>query len=244
MKTVIVLGMHRSGTSIVAGIINKLHVNMGKKLLGKSWTNPYGHFEDEDFMKLNVRILQSSGGSWDNPPVQNDICAQKSKFEVEIKDLVRTKNRNHFWGWKDPRTSLTMELYMPYLRKPHFIVVHRSEQCIVDSLQRRNKITEESAGELIKIYQSRIKALLDQYSDIPTLHISYEDLTNNPEMILGRIVTFLKLSISEKKYRKAVSMFKSRDELRKLSKFLWVIDRIKKFFRWPAKRLYHFLRGR
>ena len=39
-KTVIVLGMHRSGTSMVAGILNKLDINMGKKMIGKSASNP------------------------------------------------------------------------------------------------------------------------------------------------------------------------------------------------------------
>ncbi|ABN70622.1 hypothetical protein Smar_1536 [Staphylothermus marinus F1] len=45
-RTVVVLGMHRSDTSMIAGILNILGVYMGERLLGASWSNPLGHFED------------------------------------------------------------------------------------------------------------------------------------------------------------------------------------------------------
>ena len=57
-KTVVVLGMHRSGTSMIASILNKLGVSMGKVMLGKTPSNPLGHFEDKDFYNLNRKILK------------------------------------------------------------------------------------------------------------------------------------------------------------------------------------------
>jgi len=67
-KTVIVLGMHRSGTSMVSGVLNILGVDIGKDLLGNHWSNPLGHFENNDFRNLNTQILKEAGGDWLNPP--------------------------------------------------------------------------------------------------------------------------------------------------------------------------------
>ncbi|MCD6476962.1 MAG: sulfotransferase, partial [Candidatus Aenigmarchaeota archaeon] len=45
IKTIIVLGMHRSGTSMTAGVLHRLGVNMGKNLMKGNWANPLGYFE-------------------------------------------------------------------------------------------------------------------------------------------------------------------------------------------------------
>ena len=57
-KTIVILGMHKSGTSMVAGVLEKLGANMGKELLGPHWSNPLGHFENVKFVNLNERILK------------------------------------------------------------------------------------------------------------------------------------------------------------------------------------------
>ena len=53
IKTVVVLGMHRSGTSMTSAILEKLGINMGDETLGPLETNPIGHFEDRMFLELN-----------------------------------------------------------------------------------------------------------------------------------------------------------------------------------------------
>lgn len=85
-KEVIILGMHRSGTSMVAGVLSRVGINMGKVMLGKTPSNPLGHFEDEDFYNLNRKILEFAGGNWRNPPNEEDILVQKDKFKKEIVD--------------------------------------------------------------------------------------------------------------------------------------------------------------
>jgi len=105
-KTVVVLGMHRSGTSMIASFLNKLGVSMGKVMLGKTPSNPLGHFEDKDFYDLNRKILKFAGGNWRNPPKEENILAQKDKFNKEIVDLIFIKNKEKYWGWKDPKLAL------------------------------------------------------------------------------------------------------------------------------------------
>ena len=67
-KDVIILGMHRSGTSMVSGLLTNLGVDLGEDALGPLISNPRGHFEDGDFLGLNNAILAAAGGTWDDPP--------------------------------------------------------------------------------------------------------------------------------------------------------------------------------
>ena len=54
-KTIIVLCMHRSGSSVVAGILSFLGVNMGEDLLPPTEHNPKGYYENPAFTYLNKR---------------------------------------------------------------------------------------------------------------------------------------------------------------------------------------------
>ena len=83
-KTIVILGMHRSGTSMLAGILEKLGISMGKSTIEKSINNPFGYFEDYEFLDLNQRILKDASGSWKNPPLRDHILLTKEKYEKEV----------------------------------------------------------------------------------------------------------------------------------------------------------------
>lgn len=82
-KTVIVLGMHRSGTSMTAAILNELGVNMGENLYVNYIANPIGHFEDMNFIILNRKILKTAGGNWEKPPTWKAILMQKINLKMK-----------------------------------------------------------------------------------------------------------------------------------------------------------------
>jgi hypothetical protein len=54
---VIVVGPGRCGTSCVAGVLHRLGIYMGHRLLPADRTNPYGHWEDSDFVEVNEARL-------------------------------------------------------------------------------------------------------------------------------------------------------------------------------------------
>ena len=56
-KPIIVAGMHRSGTSIVASLLSALGVDIGQRLLPPDKGNPRGYFEDIDFLEFQRRVL-------------------------------------------------------------------------------------------------------------------------------------------------------------------------------------------
>lgn len=155
MKTFVILGMHRSATSLVAkGLANE--IDMGSKF-EPAPDNPKGHWENWDFVNLNDRILAAAGGSWDNPPSRMHILGVEQQFSEEIKTLVGSFNaKGEDWGFKDPRTSLTVELYSKYLVNPHFIAIFRNPEDIAMSLQKRNGFSLEKGYLLAHEYNDRI----------------------------------------------------------------------------------------
>lgn len=228
-KTIIILGMHRSGTSMVAGVLNILGVNMGKNLIGPDWSNPLGHFENIEFVRLNDEILKEAGGSWDNPPKREEILTQKGKFSLQIKNLIE-KEKSEIWGWKDPRTSLTIELYLPYLENPYFIVCYRDSEKIAHSLEKRNKMKIEKGMKLSEVYNSRIKNFFQSNLNFKKLELSYEKVIEYPERHLKRIISFLEISPSKEQYQKALGFILSperKERLKKIRRFqLFLLKKI------------------
>jgi len=208
IKTIIVLGMHKSGTSIIAGVLARLGVNMGRSVEEESKrddiSNPLGHYEDWDFQKLNKEILKQADGDWKNPPLKKDILNEKDSFKEQIKDLIQ-KKESILWGWKDPRTSLTMDLFLPYLKNPYFIICHRKDEDIINSIQRRiadrgdKKMSQKEIKDLINIYKQSIKDFFNKNNDLRRLDINFEDINNNQEEYIEKLIGFLQLSPTKNK---------------------------------------------
>lgn len=156
MKTYIVLGMHRSATSFLAKAIAEQGVNMGRRLMRAGKWNPQGYYENLDFVELNDLILKEAGGSWRNPPSEIELLNAANKHEDLIKETIE-RNKDELWGWKDPRTSITLPAYMPFLSGDiYLIAVFRKPERVALSLQRRDGMSIEEGIKLAKEYNSRI----------------------------------------------------------------------------------------
>jgi len=98
MAAIAVVGMHRSGTSAVAGVLHRLGVFMGDDLLPPSETNPKGYFEDRRFVELHTKIL---GGDWKFP--SQEFMHNWYMYKDEYLSLVNEFSKHELWGVKDPR---------------------------------------------------------------------------------------------------------------------------------------------
>jgi hypothetical protein len=225
-KEVIVLGMHRSGTSMIGGVLSHLGVDMGEDFPGKQISNPLGHFEDGDFLALNIAILETAGGSWNQPPERENIELLRSQFKKPIQELISNRKRasnEENWGWKDPRTSLTIELFIPYLNNPHFIICRRDSSDIITSLWNRNKMTSDEAKILVDTYYHRIDDFINKHSEYPVLELEYNELVENPEFGVKAICDFLQLHPSKDEINRAISFILPRRNIR-FSKLIYFLD--------------------
>jgi len=169
---VVILGMHRSGTSFLVRTLNlaglwlggddQLHTIEGRAKIG----NPKGNYENREGIDINDAILARSGGSWYNPPKQlitnvDDearIVALCKTLENEMPDEYRR------WGWKDPRTVLTLDIWLKALKSNVFIVAsYRHPSAVAKSLLTRDSIPLEMGYALWAFYVRRLIAHIKKY---------------------------------------------------------------------------------
>ncbi|MBT6044250.1 MAG: hypothetical protein HOH14_12250 [Gammaproteobacteria bacterium] len=145
-KTFVILACHRSASSLVAKALHEAGVHMGDDLLSGLPDNPEGHFEDMDFLKKNVEIL--GGDNW------KDV--NKSLNDADTQALIESKNNKPLWGWKDPRTALTIDKYYQHLEDPVVVSLFRKPELVAKSMAARGDIDEEEALQLAKAYNKKI----------------------------------------------------------------------------------------
>lgn len=145
MSALIITGMHRSGTSLTASLIQSIGVNIGQNMFPADSCNVKGYFEDVDFLEFQRSLLQAScppGDSgwpdWGWTETENLDRTNWSASIPEAKALIATRKAN-IWGWKDPRTSLLLEFWHQLLPNARYLLVYRSPWDVVDSILRQNR---------------------------------------------------------------------------------------------------------
>ena len=101
-------GMHRSGTSFTASILQSAGLDIGERLMASDTGNVKGHFEDGDFVEFHQNVLQSQGISVAGWTKQTRIQVQ-DRYLAEAAKLIKSRSKSSLWGWKDPRTTLFLE---------------------------------------------------------------------------------------------------------------------------------------
>lgn len=153
--------MHRSATSLAAKGLHDAGVHMGEDLIGACSSNPKGHFENRRFVELNDAILTRAGGSWHRPPAAEKILKAGKDLAGRIQQTVAMESRGHeLWGFKDPRTTLTIECFWEYLQNPHLVVCFRNPVEVAVSLQKRDGFPLAKGMGLANEYNKRMLAFL------------------------------------------------------------------------------------
>lgn len=133
---IIVAGFHRSGTSMAMQALKKAGLYIGDSLLGAAPSNPDGHFEDIETMKLHDRWLKAAGTDWcctAQPPAPSE-----NEATLGIQPIVKRLGENHpQWGLKDPRVCLYLNEWFSQLTNPYCVMVYRHYASCASSLRRR-----------------------------------------------------------------------------------------------------------
>lgn len=145
-KTFVVLGCHRSASSLVARALHEAGVHMGDNLLSGLPDNPEGHFEDMDFLAKNVELL--GGDFW------RDV--DRPLQDADTGELVRSKDCRPLWGWKDPRTVMTIDRYFGHLADPIIVALFRKPELVGKSLARRGDMSEAEGADLARAYNRKL----------------------------------------------------------------------------------------
>src|SRR3954447_9808557 len=149
---VILLGMHRSGTSLIARLLDDLGLFQGAEL--------QDDHESVYFMDVNDLLLKRVGAAWDNPApvrgfldngdalrltaacVRADLESKRLAGYLGLKRYLKCKSLRKLdvpWGWKDPRTVFTLPLWLRLFPSARFVYIVRNGVDVASSLRVREQ---------------------------------------------------------------------------------------------------------
>jgi GT2 family glycosyltransferase len=182
---VVVLGMHRSGTSATTRLLTMLGLAhcSPDDLITDPRGNPKGHWESGSMVRENVSLLDQMGRAWWCPPRAGDRYAvDAAGIETEPSDAAARFDAVHPnapWVWKDPRTCLTLPFWRSALDRPiAAVVVVRNPLDVAASLRARNQL-RTTLG--IAMWARTNRLILEHLAGLPALVTTYDDLVTDPQ---------------------------------------------------------------
>ena len=161
----IVVGMHRSGTSCLAGLLEEAGVWLGE-IKRRSDHNPKGNRENPDIMRLNDAVLHGVGAAWNAPP--DGALTWDDRLGAERDRILAGYPVGRIWGFKDPRTLFTLPFWRAALPEAQLVGSLRHPVAVALSLQARNRMPVREGLALWTAYNRRLCALA-QAEDVPIL---------------------------------------------------------------------------
>ena len=157
MSCICVVGMHRSGTSCLTGILQSFGVELGE-VFTENLHNKRGNRENDRIVQLNEALLNHGGGAWNNPvEINNWPDAAKPERDAIINEL--TNRSSEHWGFKDPRSLFTLPFWEEAITPLTLIGTIRHPQRVALSLQKRDDSPLEASWELWYAYNRKLLEL-------------------------------------------------------------------------------------
>src|SRR4051812_41037362 len=142
---VIVLGMHRSGTSALTGLLRLLGLWAGEEddFPPADVHNQAGYWEHRGVWSIDEAILEALGASW-SEIADLDLSrlgeGPRARFRGRVRDLVRDLDRHGSWVIKDPRLCLLFPFWRDILERPLCVLIYREPLPVARSLAARDGI--------------------------------------------------------------------------------------------------------
>lgn len=200
-SVIAVLGMHRSGTSVIARSLQAMGVGLGHNLIPAiANNNDKGFFEDLEINVLNEEMLNFCGKSWHSvSPIQSadvDLLCDHGYLLRAIELLQDKLSKHLIFGFKDPRTSKLMSFWSKVFAvggfDVQFVFALRNPLSVVRSLEKRDGLDAEHAYLL---WIDSILSGLSFMADQKVVVVDYDQLLSTPEEELQRISNHLSLHL-------------------------------------------------
>lgn len=196
---VLVLGMHRSGTSVVTNLLAELGCDLGGPTIEGQPDNPRGYWEHCDVTGIHEELLRATGRVWSDPwPIADDdfrgAAAELARGRLE--EVLRRDMLPHpLWVVKDPRLCRLTRLWQDLIDSLGFEVrvAHtvRAPSAVAQSLLARDGIPPWKSQLLWLRHYLEAEFFSRRY---PRTVVQMEDLERRPKAELGRLCGALGLT--------------------------------------------------
>ena len=201
-KLVVVLGMHRSGTSALTRGLTVLGAELGNNLLeANEQVNAKGFWEDKDILRLNIELMQALGLDWDVlSPISVADCNSEiaRQFIPQALNILKNKLASvTLFAIKDPRVSILLPFWQQVFSlldiEVYYLIASRNPKSVMHSLAKRDHFLPEKSYHL---WQNYMLACLKYTQDQPRLVIDFDLLMTQPAVQLARIAELLSVPFS------------------------------------------------
>lgn len=214
-RIIAVLGMHRSGTSVITRALKVLGVGLGENLHPAGFDNPKGFWEDRSILEINEQLLGFLGTAYDRLGFACENIEPKpevSSLKLKATQIIarKIKECGGVWGFKDPRTcrllSFWMEIFQASGCEVSFVIALRNPASVAASLKKRNNMPAEKA--YILWLQHMLPAVLHT-NGADRVIVDYDNLLDAPYEEIARLSAAIGLSLPS---RESLSVLEFENE--------------------------------
>ena len=195
---IIILGMHRAGTSLLAHLVARwggAAGAAGQLLAGDEW-NPRGYWEHLPLTGFNDTLLESVDSAWNAPPADParvKALAAEPRFRERARELIAGMENScaagQPWFWKDPRLTALIPFWEEFWHDPVFVVPVRDPLAVAASLGDRDDLPLSAALLLWQVSMLGVAAHVEKSRR--RIYISYEEMLRSPAAGCERLFAFL-----------------------------------------------------
>jgi hypothetical protein len=199
-QAICIVGMHRSGTSMIAKLLHQCGLYLGpeSRLLNATSANADGHFEHRGFLDINRALLRHFNATWQSPPelaagvIDDPALAQLRARAAEV--IAELSSRSP-WGWKEPRTTVLLPFWRSLVPEVRFVVCIRSPLEVAKSLEKRNRIPLDQG---ISLWHRYTRSALEDSEGSPRIIVHYEGLFIERRREIEKLARFCGLRVPER----------------------------------------------
>jgi len=189
----IILGMHRSGTSSIAGFFQQTGTYFGPPEMAFDLhaTNRKGFFERKDVVRINDRILESAGASWITPerfPRSISVPYERHALYHDAESVVSELSTRPNWFIKDPRMCVTLPFWKKLFTDPVYLLVVRNPLNVAKSLAKRGDCSIPTG---LALWERYTRDMFFHTRDNKHLVVSFEAIMADPLLVMSRIMADL-----------------------------------------------------
>lgn len=196
-SVVIVLGMHRSGTSALTKALQVIGVSLSENLMPEGEFNPKGHWEDIDVVSINDKLLAHYGNVWFSA-TQPEINLDDQYVQLLLGEAVNMVQQRveefDLWGFKDPRTSRLLIFWQEVFKRAgvqaKYVYALRNPLDIARSLARRDGINHRQ-GYLLWLWHTLPNLNLLQSENVSW--VGFNELLSQPRTVIAKLQQQLEL---------------------------------------------------
>jgi len=191
-RALLVLGMHRSGTSATTRVLNILGADLPTRTVGPDQSNAAGYWEPPELYRLHDQMLARAGSRWDDWQPFDWAALEEVDVLGVMSALLdfhaREFRDSHLFVIKDPRICRFPRLWLEILERfsaaPYAVIPVRHPFAVAQSLRVRDGFS------FAKSYLVWLRHVIDaEYGSrgIPRTFVDYDCLLDDWRTQVGRM---------------------------------------------------------